>query len=440
LAARIAKDAGLRGIMLDVEQYGGMKWSRWMLRFAYPHAASQKLDMKARGLIDHIVSWEEYVEATRRRGREITAAMCKVYPRITVLVLPGLHHVAKDRIGAGNHRGKQPLEGLPSSDYALLAAFGDGLLEGLGDEATLVDGYESSYAFTLNKRFVAARKQIEDTASISAVPDLYRKRMSVGFGLMLDNRYNVRGGWHSDPKEFYSNHFTPQEWGHALYFGMLNADRYVWIWNEQGGAVSFANSGEEGKPANVHEDYYQAMHAARRPRSMNAGRDNTRALAIPVPKLGPQYDEKQTFGPLESEYDIVAELPETWLYLADDESLGIGHYTAENLDESQWTTIKTNDYLQRLGQRFRGIAWFRCRFDVPAELKGKKVYLLFGGVSTNHFYVNGHWLNREHKNGVWIADFTEHARFGEKNLVALGVVTQGDAGGLYKPVKLAVKR
>ena len=67
------------------------------------------------------------------------------------------------------------------------------------------------------------------------------------------------------------------------------------------------------------------------------------------------------------------------------------------------------------------------------------MHLLFGGVSTNHFHVNGHWLAREQKNGVWIVDFTEVARFGEKNLVALGVVTQGNAGGLYKPVKLAVE-
>ena len=173
---------------------------------------------------------------------------------------------------------------------------------------------------------------------------------------------------------------------------------------------------------------------------MKAGRDNTKALAMKPPDKGPEYDEKKSFGPLEDEFTIVAELPETWLYLADDESLGIGIYPELDQDESQWTTIRTNDYLQRMGQRFRGIAWFRCWFDLPAELEGKQVHLLFGGVSTNHFYINGNWLSREQKNGVWIVDFTKVARFGEKNLVALGVVTQGDAGGLYKPVKLATKK
>ena len=440
LAARIARDAGLKGIVLDVEQYGGMKWAQWMIRFAYPYAASQEPGMFKRKLIPRITSWEEYVAATRKRGREIMAAMCEVYPEIVILVLPGLHSVAKERIGRGNHWVEKPLEGLASSDYALLAAFGDGMLEGMGDKATLIDGYESSYAFTMNKRFVAARKEIEDAVSASAVPELYRQRMDVGFGLMLDNRYNVRGGWHSDPKDFYANHFTPKEWGNALYFSMLNADRYVWIWNENSGAVCFANSGKNGKPANVHQDYYKAMRSARRPRSMKAGRDNTKAKAMPVPPKGPEYDEKKTFGPLESEFEIVGELPETWIYLADDESLGIGVYGELDQDESKWTTIKTNDYLQRMGQHFRGIAWFRCWFDLPAELKGKQVHLLFGGVSTNHFYVNGLWHSREQKNGVWIVDFTKVAKFGEKNLVALGVVTQGDAGGLYRPVKLAIKK
>ena len=65
LAARIAKDAGLKGIFVDVEQYGGMRWSRWMMRFNYPYAHSQEPGMVARGLIDRVVPFEEYVDATQ---------------------------------------------------------------------------------------------------------------------------------------------------------------------------------------------------------------------------------------------------------------------------------------------------------------------------------------------------------------------------------------
>jgi len=438
LAARIAKDAGLRGIMLDVEQYGGMHWSRWMMRFAYPYAHSQEQAMLQRKTIDRIVPWEEHADAARRRGREIVASMCAIYPEITILVLPGLHHVARERIGRGNHWLEQPLTGLPSSDYALLAAFGDGMLEGMSDQATLIDGYEDSYAFTLNKRFVSGRQEIADAACVSEVPDLYRRRMGTGFGLMLDNRYNVRGGWHTD--DFYANHFTPTDWGNALYFGMLNSDRYVWVWNEMNGAVCFPNARGTSQPSDIPDQYYTVMREARRPRPLQTSRDNARAQEFSVPSSDPGYDEQETYGPLAAEFEFITDLPEAWRFFADDESLGIGEYTVVDLDESDWTTISTHDFLQRQGHRFRGIAWFRCWFDLPHELKGRQVHLLFGGVSTNHFYVNGNWLHREQKDGVWIVDFTDVARFGERNLVALGVVTQGDAGGLYKPVKLAVEK
>ena len=161
----------------------------------------------------------------------------------------------------------------------------------------------------MSKRFVAARQEINDAASVSAVPDLYSKRMGVGYGLWLDNRYNIRGGWHTVPEEFYANHFTPSEWGNALYFAMHNADRYVWIWNEQSGAVYFSNSGKADSLANVHEDYYAAMRKSRQPRRMDAGRDNTKARAVPIPTKGPAYDEHKHSGRLERNSNLWRSYP-----------------------------------------------------------------------------------------------------------------------------------
>ena len=450
LAATIAKECGLKGIFIDIEQYGGMKWSRWMQRFCYPYAHSQEPGMLARSLVERVVPYEEYADAARLRGREIMSAMCEVYPEITILVLPGIHQVAKERIGIGARQycPDEGLEGLASSDHGLLAPFGDGMLEGMSDQATLIDGHEKSYAYTLNKRFVHGRREIEEAFDISAVPDLYRERIKVAFGLMLDNRYNVRGRFYTDPDDFVNNHFTPSEWGNALYFSMRNCDRYVWIWNELRGAVFFdspsrASEVQEELKANVPDQYVLAMKRARNAREMDAGRDNAAAERMPIPRPASEmkgYSDEETFAPLEAEYEIVADLPKEWLFLKDDEALGIGWYTAEDWDDSDWDKIEIGDFFQRSGYRFRGIAWYRCRFDVPKELEGRNVCLLFGGVSTNHFFVNGHWLNREQKNGVWIADFTKWARFGEKNLVTLGIVTTGAPAGVYKPVKLAVKR
>ena len=450
LAARVARECGLKGVFLDVEQYGGMKWSRWMMRFNYPYAHANEKGMIGRGLVDRIVPHDEYDAAARRRGREIMSAMCAVFPDITVLVLPGIHQVAKERIGAGAHYCKdEALTGLESSDYGLLAPFGDGMLEGLSPQATLIDGHEKAYAYTRNSRFAAAGAEVEDAGDVSSVPHLYRERMQVGFGLMLDNRYNVRGGFHTDTESFVDNHFTPQEWGNALYFAMLNADEYVWVWNELRGAVFFEASprsvaGDPGWAANVPDAYVAAMKQARNARDMHAGRDNRAAARLPVPAPAREmqgYSDAETFGPLLAEYEIVADLPKEWLFHRDDEALGIGYYTAADWDDSDWESIRIGDYFQRQGHRFRGIAWYRCRFEVPAELAGQTVFLMFGAVSTNHFFVNGHWIGqRERKNGVWIADFSEWARFGETNLITLSIVTTGEPAGVYKSVKLAVRK
>lgn len=442
LAAEIVATCRLKGVFLDVEQYGGMAWSPWMMRFNYAYAHANGPGMLKRGLIDTLPAWEEQEAAARRRGRDIASAMCRVCPDITIFVLPGLHRVARNGVGRGNRWAKPPLDGLASSDYGLLAAFGDGMLQGLGPDAALVDGHERSYAYTLNKRFVAARRQIEDAADVSAVPQLYRARMKAGFGLMLDNRYNIRGGWHADPAEFAYNHFTPKEFENALYFAMLNADEYVWIWNELKAAVFFGAppAGPSAEP-NVPPAYQAALRDSRKARSMNAGRDNTKARSLPIPAPPPTRDEAATFGPLLDRYEIVGQLPSTWRFLADDESLGIGYYTAAELDVSEWDTIEIDDTCQRKGYRFRGLAWYRCRFTVPATLKEKQVVLLFGGVDTEHFFVNGAWqAERRTENGVWIVDFTKSAQFGSENVVALSMVTVGNPVGVYRPVKLAVKK
>ena len=444
LAATIAQECGLKGIFLDVEQYGGMAWSPWMSRFNYPYAHSAEKAMFGRGLIDHVSTWPECVEAARRRGREVMQAMCAVYPDITLLVLPGLHHVARERIGMGQHYcPDEELTGLESSDCGLLAAFGDGLLEGAAPGASIIDGYEDSYAYTLNQRFVEGRARITDAQDVSAIPAVYSTRTQTGFGLMFDNRYNIRGGWRTIPAEFVHNHFTPLEIEHACYFSLLNSDRYVWIWNENNGAVFFdAPVRDPAKSANIPADYADAVASSRDPRDMAAGRDNAAAEAMPIPPPASEtvvpYGDTETFGPLQDDFGIVADLPREWLFLKDDEALGIGYYTAAGLDDSGWDTIQIGDWFQRQGYRFRGIAWYRCRFDVPATLAGKQVHLLFGGVSTHHFYINGHWLNREYRSGVWIVDFTEVARYGESNLVALAIITDGSPAGVYKSVKLAV--
>ena len=456
LAARIAKECSLRGIMLDVEQYGAAE-SPYKYRFNYPYAHAEEKKLLDSGQIDRAHTWAEFTMAARQRGRQIMSAMCAVYPDITLTSIAGLHELAKRRIGDG--RGFCPgekLEGLASSDYGLLAPFADGLLDGAGPEATIVDGLEGTYAFTLNKRFRQARADVENAFDVSAVPELYRKRINVAFGLMADFDFRSRG-WHSDPQNLARNHFTPVDFGNALYFAMLNSDRYVWVYSELDGAVFLENvygywqdPKEHAKPT-VADEYLIAMERARDARDLNTTRDNSAAESAPVPESAaelPGYGAEETFAPLLAKYEIIADLPEEWLFYADAESLGQTRldYAKPDTDLSEWRPIRIGEFFQRQGYRFRGIAWYRCSFHVPKKLEGSNVYLLFGGVSTVHVWVNGTWCDADVESGVLCVSITPppglhrgKARFGEENIVVVPIMTDGSPAGIYKkPVKLAV--
>ena len=69
------------------------------------------------------------------------------------------------------------------------------------------------------------------------------------------------------------------------------------------------------------------------------------------------------------------------------ETLG---WHARDLDTSSWPEMKlpTNWYLTEVGDFF-GTIWFRTTFEVPAELRGKRLFLRFGAVD----YLADVWLN-----------------------------------------------
>ena len=450
LAAKIAKEYGLKGIFFEAEHYGAAE-SPYMYRFNYGYAESNEKELLKQGLIEKVHTWEESAEAARRRGREIMSAMCDVYPEITLISHPGWHENAKFR------RDLFKLKHLSGSSYGLLAPFADGLMEGATEEATIIDGGTNGYPLTLNKRFVAMRNKITNAHDVSAIPDLYKKKMKVGFGIMMDFlHFDPLQGWHKDPKEFGLNHFTPKDFGNALYFAMLNSDRYVWVYSELDGAVfledvygHWQDPVEHARPT-VGEEYIREMERAREPRDLDTGRDNSPVADIPIPASAaelPGYSEEETFAPLVDRYEIISDLPREWLFFADDENLGLSTigYHDVTTDASDWKPIEIGDYFQRRGYRFRGNAWYRCSFTVPKELEGKKVFLLFGAVVSRppNVWVNAELFTKpcdsEQMSGVLIVDFTEHAVYGERNTVVVPIISRdGKPAGIIKSVKLAV--
>jgi hypothetical protein len=206
VAAAMARRAGLRGLVLDTEQY----------------APSRPFDYAGQALRDRH-SFAEYAAQARRRGAQASAAIDAAFPEVTLLVTFG--HTLSDRRASGD------LGKLAGVEYGLLAPFLDGVLEGLGPRSRYVDAYESAYAFRERAQFARARRQIRtQAAEISGVPELYRKRVQAGFGLWLDFESDRRG---FDVRAPGKNYFSPEGFGQAVRGALAESDGYVWIYSEK---------------------------------------------------------------------------------------------------------------------------------------------------------------------------------------------------------------
>lgn len=429
LAARVAKDAGLKGLFMDLEQYGGGVYGPWRQAFNYAYATTvYGADAP---------SFEECVTQVRLRGRQIGQAITEEYPDIVLILLPDIYIVSETTKDVG--KGLNPkLTGLAASQYALFPAFLDGLLEGTGPEVRIFDGIEHSYGWTVANQFEEGRKEFEHAATLAADPELFRKKVGAAFAVWIDHR-----GWFPEAP-YYSNHYTPAEFKHAVHNALKYSDSYAWVWSEQ--AVTFSNIGIRKIPANVPSAYRDAIIGARKGQPVDFQRDDRGAKldARPAPAADdPKNSDLEVFGVLAQSFSYVADLDKNWIFYADDMDVGIGYYSGVNWDTSDWKPIEIGDYFENRGYVFNGMAWYRCEFEVPANLQGKPLQIHFGGVAGGtHLYVNGRWVEplKVYDNGVQAWDITEYVTYGEKNVLVLQNHNPAGPGGIYRSVKLATPK
>ncbi len=191
--ARIGAESGAKGLILDPEHYG-------YALFSFPDQR-QQMDRPFR----------EFVEAARRRGRQVMTAIAGPLPDAVLFSLFAYTlPLSELRRGAS----------LQEVAYGLLPAFYDGLLDAMPAGARLVDGYEFSYGFKERWQFLDGYRRIHQAAILlSGTPDRYRQRVKAGFGLMLDYRER-------------ENYFTPDELRQALNYALEISDEYVWLYSE----------------------------------------------------------------------------------------------------------------------------------------------------------------------------------------------------------------
>lgn len=160
-------------------------------------------------------------------------------------------------------------------------------------------------------------------------------------------------------------------------------------------------------------------------------------------------------------------LEDGWVFIQEDAANG----ETANLDVSGWQSVAVPHTWNRVGyyltgkggthsadtvNKYLGKAWYRKTFDIPADIKGKRIWLEFDAASRSaEIWVNGTKVGA-HQGGFsrFRIDVTSAVRAGGPNLIAVRVdntrpvagSTTADVlpltgdffvhGGLYRPVKL----
>ncbi len=230
LAAELACVGRCDGILLDTEAYQGKL-------FDY----QKQRDMKR-------ISWQQYAEQARRRGREVMAAFQEGYPAGKILLTFG-HSLAWKRSDGG----KKPLA---ECRDGLLAAFLDGMIDQAKGHGQIIDGHELSYGYREAAEFVRARDTItRAAATIAADPTKYARAVSVGFGLWLDYDWR-KFGWKTSGID--ANYFSPRRLEASLRAALEQCDEYVWVYTEKPRWWS-----EGGGPIDLPHEYLEKVQGVR---------------------------------------------------------------------------------------------------------------------------------------------------------------------------------
>jgi hypothetical protein len=227
----IAKEGGCKGIILDPEHYGAYF-------FHYP-SMRERLDKP----------FAEYQAKVRERGRELMKVTRAIFPDITILMF-----WAHSYLPIHPTERQKPLE---QNAYGLLPAFVDGMMEAADERAQFVDLCEFAYGYKRREQFLEAYHSIVHKAMrFSLLPELYRRRIRVGFGLWLDNgNAGAMQGKRWDVRDFSKNYFSPDEFRQSLQWALEISDGYVWIYSHQPRFFP---------PSDLPDAYLQAIKEARR--------------------------------------------------------------------------------------------------------------------------------------------------------------------------------
>jgi hypothetical protein len=256
VAAEVVRDAGLKGLFLDVEQYDEAVWS-------YPDPPDP-------------ARLPQFEAQAHLRGAQFMDALLDVKPDIAILLTVATSEVFRSVC----------VEGVAWAEdrYRLLPAFIDGMFEAKaarGASALIVDGFLGSYAAHDPRAFAVFRELVQGNwAGVSErwfsgiesyrfgrgriawddeptlkctteVRDKLTRDLPTGFGLMLDFDTVIDMDFHSDPADFDLNFFTPQDLEVTLAAALGAAERYVYLWS---GTMDWIGVSSQPRPPREYVD------------------------------------------------------------------------------------------------------------------------------------------------------------------------------------------
>ena len=155
------------------------------------------------------------------------------------------------------------------------------------------------------------------------------------------------------------------------------------------------------------------------------------------------------FLDLWDEYEQVLDVEAGWRFRKDSEDVGRAEkwFTADTSGDD-WAAINVGEFWEQ----YVGVGWYRVDVTVPAEVKGMELFLAFGAADEQAWvWCNGR-LAGEHTvastgkevGELWRTRFlipiTECAVPGKTNTIAVRVLNEGLAGGIYLPVRLVARK
>ena len=203
LAARLCREAGLKGFMMDTEQY-----TRYASGEEYPFG------------LGTAATWRE-------RGRQWIDAVQAEYPGITIIMF--FSWGPETQADGWQH-------------YQNLSAFSDGILAGIETPTRLVHGWENTFWYGQERdlggqivTFAGDRNAYAQTRSdirnvwrnFAADPAKYDDVVEVGMAAWVESDpFNLYDGWPS-------GYLRPTGPWSNLQATLASSDEYVWTWSER---------------------------------------------------------------------------------------------------------------------------------------------------------------------------------------------------------------